>query len=95
LPAAYFLAHPNGLDGGDRALVNQLTGGLEIPGAIAEHDDVDIVRFQQSHQFYTRAKINIDSPVDVLIEPGVLRESLVHVDVLLICGVVHRLVPYV
>jgi hypothetical protein len=92
---AYCLAHPNGLDGGDCAFVNQLTCGLEMLGAIAEHNDVDVVRFKQSHQFYTRAEINIHSPIDMLIEPGVFRESLVHVDVLLIGVVVHLLVPHV
>jgi hypothetical protein len=80
--ASYGLFHLNGLDRGNGAFVNQLTHRMRIVGAPSEDDHVNVMRLQQPYQFYARAKVEMDSPADMRVEPRILRESLVHSDVL-------------
>jgi hypothetical protein len=81
--ASYGLFHLNGLDRGNRAFVDQLTHRMRIVGATSEDDYVNVMRLQQSYQFYARAKVEMDSSADMRVEPPILRESFVHSNVLL------------
>jgi hypothetical protein len=83
LRASHGLFHRNGLDGGNGAFVDQLADRMQMVAAASENDHVNVMRLQQSCQFYARAKVKMDSPADMRVEPSILRESLVHFNVLL------------
>lgn len=83
LRASHGLFHRNGLDGGNGAFVDQLTNRMQIVGAACDNDHVNVMRLQQSYQFYARAKVEMHRPADMRVEPSILRESLVHFNVLL------------
>ena len=95
LRAPYGQFHRNWLDRGNGAFVNQLTNRMRIVAAASENDYVNVMRLQQSYQLNARAKVEMNCPANMRVEPRILRESLGHSNVLVFVFWKHRLVPSV